>query len=47
MSDNADDSYGGDGMDFFWLGNVEEGNRVDAEYLDEVRVTLKPLLIFF
>lgn len=49
MSDRDDENSGGDGMDFFWLGNVGEGNRVDADYLDEVSsaCTLKRFLDFF
>ena len=35
MSDN--DEENGVPMELFWLGNLDEGNKVDADYLDEVR----------
>ena len=35
-------------LDLFWLGNIDEGNRVDADYLDEVREILgsKQMIVF-
>ena len=37
--DNREDE--GVPMELFWLGNLDEGNRVDADYLDEVCVEIR------
>lgn len=39
--ENSDQEDGG--MDFFWLGNLSENYKIDAEFLDEVRGTHPPL----
>ena len=37
MSDRDDHNEdNGVPMELFWLGNLDEGNQVDADYLDEV-----------
>jgi hypothetical protein len=35
--DEHNDEDNGVPMELFWLGNLDEGNKVDADYLDEVR----------
>ena len=36
MSDDDRNGGEGAGMELFWLGNLGEGNTLDADYLDEV-----------
>lgn len=36
--DEHNEDNGGVPMELFWLGNLDEGNKVDADYLDEVRL---------
>lgn len=36
MSDRDEHDEDGAPMELFWLGNFDEGNKVEADYLDEV-----------
>ena len=35
MSDRDEHDEDGAPMELFWLGNFDEGNKVEADYLDE------------